>query len=73
MKIDKLSSIIIETNKSCYIQQEGNADLALKSDFYIFLLIFQHKLMFLSTMQTLSNQILYFGVMIFLPLWLTCL
>jgi len=35
------------------MQQEGNADPSLKLDFYIFLLIFQHKWMFLSTMQTL--------------------
>jgi len=35
----------------------GNADPALKPDFYIFLLIFQHKWMFLSTMQSLPNQI----------------
>ena len=38
-------------------QPEGNADPALKPNFYIFLLIFQHKWMFLSTMQTLPNQI----------------
>ena len=37
-------------------QQEGNADHALKTDFYIFLLIFQHKWMFLSTMQTLPFE-----------------
>jgi len=37
--------------------KEGNVDSALKPDFYIFLLIFQHKWMFLSTMQTLPNQI----------------
>ena len=37
--------------------QEGNANSASKPDFYIFLLIFQHKWMFLSTMQTLPNQI----------------
>ena len=36
-------------------KQEGNADPAIKLDFYIFLLIFQHKSMFLSTMQTLHN------------------
>ena len=35
------------------VKQEGNADPALKPDFYIFLVIFQHKWMFLSTMQTL--------------------
>ena len=32
-------------------------DPVLKPDFYILLLIFQHKWMFLSTMQTLPNQI----------------
>ena len=37
-------------------QPEGNADPALKPDFYIFLLIFQHKWMFLSTMQTLPFE-----------------
>ena len=39
------------------IQQEGNVDPALKLDLYIFLLIFIHTWMFLSTMQTLPNQI----------------
>ena len=37
-------------------KQEGNADPALKPDFHIFLLIFQHKWMFLSTMQTLPFE-----------------
>ena len=36
--------------------QEGNADPTFKLDFYIFLLIFQHKWMFLSTMQTLPFE-----------------
>ena len=35
---------------------EGNADPPLKSNFYILLLIFQHKWMFLSTMQTLPFE-----------------
>ena len=39
-----------------FFKQEGNADPALKPDFYIFLLIFQHKWMFLSTMQTLQFE-----------------
>ena len=38
------------------VKQEGNADSTLKPDFYIFLLIFQHKWMFLSTMQTLPFE-----------------
>ena len=33
-----------------------NADPTLKVDFYIFLIIFQHKWMFLSTMQTLPFE-----------------
>ena len=37
-------------------KQEGNADPALKPDFYIFLLFFQHKWMFLCTMQTLPLE-----------------
>jgi len=37
-------------------RQEGNADPALKPDSYIFLLLFQHKRMFLSTMQTLPFE-----------------
>ena len=37
-------------------KQEGNADPAIKLDFYICLLIFQHKWMFLSTMQTLPFE-----------------
>ena len=36
--------------------KRGNVDPALKADFYIFLLIFQHKWMFLSTMQTLPFE-----------------
>ena len=37
-------------------KQEGNAYPVLKPDFYVFLLIFQHKWMFLSTMQTLPFE-----------------
>ena len=36
--------------------QEGNADPALNPGFYIFLLIFQHKWMFLSTMEMLPFE-----------------
>ena len=36
--------------------KNGNADLAIKPDFYTFLLIFQHKGMFFSTMQTLPFE-----------------
>ena len=39
-----------------YSKPEGNADPALKQDFYIFLLIVQNKWMFLSTMQTLPFE-----------------
>ena len=35
---------------------EGNADPPLKSNFYILLLIFQHKWMFLTTIQTLPFE-----------------
>ena len=38
------------------LTKEGNADPTLKADFFIFLLIFQHKWMFLSTMQTLPFE-----------------
>jgi len=38
------------------VKQEGNADPALKPDFYIFLLIFQHKWMFLSTIHVQTLQ-----------------
>jgi len=40
-------------------KQEGNADPALNPYSYIFHLIFQHNWLFLSTMQTLPNQIPY--------------
>ena len=42
-----------EAHSQTKIVQEGNADPALKPDFYIFLLFFHHKWMFLSTMKTL--------------------
>ena len=50
-----LKEVISFTKKSN--KQEGNADPTLEPDFFIFLLLFKHKWMFLSTMQTLPNQI----------------
>jgi len=44
-------------NLKTSIKKDGNAGPSLKPDLYIFLLIFPHKWMFLSTMQTLPNQI----------------
>ena len=51
MKVTKWRHVLVQITK-----QEGNADPTLKPDFYIFVLIFQHKSMFLSKMQTLSFE-----------------
>ena len=56
---------MIQNNNSEYLARvslanyrvQWNVRSVLKQDFYIFLIIFQHKWMFLSTMQTLPNQI----------------
>jgi len=56
---------MIQNNNSEYLARvslanyrvQWNVRSVLKQDFYIFLIIFQHKWMFFSTMQTLPNQI----------------
>ena len=48
------NNVIIWTN--LLLKQEENADPTFKPDFCMFLLIFQHKWMFLSIMQTLPFE-----------------
>ena len=51
-----LSVSDFNVSQASYKLQDGNVDHALKPDFYIFLLIFRHKCVFLSTMQTLPFE-----------------
>ena len=51
-----LSVSDFNVSQASYKLQEGNVDPALKPDSNIFLLIFRHKWMFLSTMQTLPFE-----------------